>query len=148
MNTCSTGERFAGQGVHFACEGSARTHSRSTTSLVQRCTKVTLRNLFLCCIIADESKYSTFSRGHFVWVWGCVPFPTVTFSGGSQMVVCCHHDTLDVVTCSYLKDGYGDDGVKLFSVLAGDKIQGNNHNPTLEVQAGSWGSSSSRRVVV
>ena len=62
--------------------------------------------------------------------------PAVTFSGNSQMVVYCHHDTLDLIACSYLKDGYGDDGVKLFLVVAGDKIRGNNHK-ALEVQIGS-----------
>lgn len=154
MDTCSTGEGFAGQGVHFACQGSARQRSCSTTSLVQCCTKVTLRNLFLCCITVDESKYTTSSLQPslgvilFGWVGECVPLPTVTFSGDSQMVVYRHHDTLELITWSYVKDDYGDDGVTPFSVVVGDKIRGNNHKPALEVQAGSWGSSSCRRVVV
>lgn len=53
------------------------------------------------------------------------------------MVVYCHRDTLDLITCSYLQSGYGDDGVKLFLAVAGDKIRGTNHKPALEVQVGS-----------
>lgn len=152
MNTCSTGEGFAGQGVHFACKGSAHQHSCSTTSLVQYCTKVTLRNLFLCCIIADESKYTTSclqpSLGVILFGCGGVFLSHCNIFRGQSDVVYCHQNTLGLITCSYLKDGYRDDGVKLFSVVADDKIRGNNHKPAWEVQVGSWGSLSSRRVMV
>lgn len=43
--------------------------------------------------------------------------------------------TLGPITCSYFKDGYRDDGVKQFLLVAGEKMRGNNHRSALEVQA-------------